>query len=372
MSKENSSPSFMISPDKMTVSNPKGYSIARGSFGISEGTLFFEVDITGRGPCPFTPPPEPHIRLGVAMSQAEAEAPVGYDYFGFCYRDLDGSTFSQSRRKDYGRPFHVGDTVGVLLELPPIPPGTPEELVKVLKIPGSKATGRKPPNPLPVHPGSKLSFFVNGEPQGVAYSNFHRGTYYPAVSSYMGAQARFNFGPEFKYPLVEENVRSAYEVGIELGKMVSERLERERVGNEPKKGVEVHSQHEKRHKKAGSSDVTPVRTPSPANININENNNGNNKEINENNNNENNDNGNDNNDNDKQIKENNNSNVIIKEDEKPTTTNDDSNKSSNDDNNENNNNNDSNDNDTTKNIQEEIKNNIPPPKLNLKIPLNRY
>lgn len=356
MSKENSSPSFTISPDKMTVSNPKGYSIARGSFGISEGTLFFEIDITGRGPCPFTPPPDPHIRLGVAMSQAEAEAPVGYDYFGFCYRDLDGSTFSQSRRKDYGRPFHVGDTVGVLLELPPIPPGTPEELVKVLKIPGSKATGRKPPNPLPVHPGSKLSFFVNGEPQGVAYSNFHRGTYYPAVSSYMGAQARFNFGPEFKYPLDGVDVRSAYEVGIELGKVVSERLEKERAENEPKKATEVHgSQHEKKHKKAGSSDVTPARTPSPANIN---NNNNNEKQTIDNNNNIN---------NDKKIIDDNNSNVIVKENEKSTTTND----NNNNDENNNNNNNDSNDNDTTKNTQGEVKNN-PPLKLSLKIPLNRY
>ena len=263
VSKENSSPSFAISADKMTVSNPKGYSIARGSFGIREGTLFFEVDILERGPCPFESQTEPHIRLGVAMSQAEAEAPIGYDYFGFCYRDLDGSTFYQSRRKDYGKPFHEGDTVGVLLELPPIPPETPEVLVKVLTIPGSKATGRKPPTPLPLHPGSKLSFFVNGEPQGVAYSDFHCGTYYPAVSSYMGGQARFNFGPDFKYPPNMENVKSAYEVGIELGRVVSERLEREKAEAEQKKAGEAHTQHEKRHKRAGGADVTPVRTPSP-------------------------------------------------------------------------------------------------------------
>lgn len=48
--------------------------------------------------------------------------------------------------------------------------------------------------------GSEIRFFKNGIDQGVAFRNVYEGTYYPAVSLYMGANVTFNFGPKFKYP----------------------------------------------------------------------------------------------------------------------------------------------------------------------------
>ncbi len=36
--------------------------------------------------------------------------------------------------------------------------------------------------------------------QGLMFSNLARGEYFPAVSVYMGARVRLNFGPQFRFP----------------------------------------------------------------------------------------------------------------------------------------------------------------------------
>lgn len=47
--------------------------------------------------------------------------------------------------------------------------------------------------------GSEITFFKNGVSQGTAFTDVLGGTYYPAASMYMGAEVKFNFGPDFKY-----------------------------------------------------------------------------------------------------------------------------------------------------------------------------
>lgn len=67
-----------------------------------------------------------------------------------------------------------------------------------------------PPKTIPdSHPASKIEFFKNGQSQGIAWSNIVRGTYFPAVSLYMGAQVSLNFGPKFCYSL-PSNANSVY------------------------------------------------------------------------------------------------------------------------------------------------------------------
>lgn len=56
-------------------------------------------------------------------------------------------------------------------------------------------------------PNSKIIFFKNGECQGEAFIDIHHGAYYPAISIYKNATVSINFGPNFKYPEVEEEYK---------------------------------------------------------------------------------------------------------------------------------------------------------------------
>lgn len=53
-------------------------------------------------------------------------------------------------------------------------------------------------------PQSKIIFFKNGESQGEAFVDIYKGAYYPAFSIFRNATVSVNFGPNFKYPEVEE------------------------------------------------------------------------------------------------------------------------------------------------------------------------
>lgn len=53
-------------------------------------------------------------------------------------------------------------------------------------------------------PDSKIYFFKNGELQGEAFTDIYQGAYYPSFSIFKNATVSVNFGPNFKYPEVEE------------------------------------------------------------------------------------------------------------------------------------------------------------------------
>ena len=207
------------------VVGAKGYSTARSCFGLTTGACYCEVEICEPERTAIPSAPAAHCRLGFSTARGDIEAPVGYDWFGFCYRDLDGSVFHQSVRKPFGSSYGVGDVVGMLIRLPELPEPADgvwalpqdktyrldEKFVPTKKylthtLPGSRATNRTPTVEwLQVHPGSSIEFFVNGKSQGVAFTDIPQGTYYPAVSLYMGATVRVHFGPDdFKYATKEE------------------------------------------------------------------------------------------------------------------------------------------------------------------------
>ena len=202
------------------VSNAKGYCTARTCFGLTTGACYCEVEVCAPA-APVFAHTEPHCRLGFSTARGDIEAPVGYDWFGFAYRDADGSAVHQSVRRAYGAPFRVGDVVGMLIRLPPLPPppragawALPADRVWKLDerfvptrpypthtVPGSCATDRTHTvDWLQVHPGSSIEYSVNGVAQGAAFRDIPQGTYYPAVSLYMGATVRVHFGPDdFRY-----------------------------------------------------------------------------------------------------------------------------------------------------------------------------
>jgi len=146
--------------------------------------------------------PEPHWRLGWATPEAQSQAPVGYDKFGFAYCNIDGSKVYEARRMPYNTSYGPGDIIGFLIHLP--------ELASTLPLPttnsisnstnvisaASSTTGNKEEQS--VHLGSFIAFYKNGEELGIAFKDINRGEYYPSVSLYFKAAVSVNFGPSFQ------------------------------------------------------------------------------------------------------------------------------------------------------------------------------
>jgi hypothetical protein len=142
------------------------------------------------------------------------QAPAGYDKYGFCYRDIEGTAFHKARGKPYGDPYGPGDTIGCLIYL------TDTEILRkdlIAKNPSWEGNQQKKKKSRSVNKakelqekqdlddilleGSHVVFFKNGRSQGVAFENVLKGDYYAAISLYMGAVAFVNFGTSLKYPV---------------------------------------------------------------------------------------------------------------------------------------------------------------------------
>ncbi|CAB1104199.1 unnamed protein product [Ectocarpus sp. CCAP 1310/34] len=200
--------------DQLTVTGHKGFRMARATKGVSNGTWYWE--------CTVLPPEttEGHCRLGWSLPAGKLQGPVGYDKFSYAYRDIAGSKVHDSLRSDnYGEPWGPGDVIGFLIKLKS---PTPEEIIDT--VGASSDSGRngmtaaaaaaalaagQSPSELAAtaasdtaagDPFNEIRFFKNGRDQGVAYSAMKPGTYFPAVSLYMGGSVRVNFGPDFVYP----------------------------------------------------------------------------------------------------------------------------------------------------------------------------
>ncbi len=189
---------LQLSEDRLSVTGHKGFRTARCSHGAHRGAVYCEATITRMGATG-------HCRLGWCTRKAELQAPVGYDTFGFCYRDVDGSKVSNGLREPYGQPFREGDVVGMYIYLPDGGRTLEPQQNEYTKYKG-KWMRIEDPEPTPeLLPGSAIAFSVNGVPQGVAFRDFNEGTYYPAVSLYTmpeqveGATVTLNFGPVFKH-----------------------------------------------------------------------------------------------------------------------------------------------------------------------------
>lgn len=140
-----------------------------------------------------------HIRLGWSMRTADLQAPVGYDKWSYGIRSVNGALVHESVRRDGwgGDAFGEGDIIGCYISLD----GTSASAAEA----SSNNTASNTSN-------NNIRFFKNGEclgevvlakgklDGGFAFQHITPGTYYPAVSTYMGASVRANFGPYFIYP----------------------------------------------------------------------------------------------------------------------------------------------------------------------------
>lgn len=142
------------------------------------------------------PPPQVggHVRIGWSMRTGDLQAPVGYDKWSYAIRDIDGSILHCSRRQENwgGEGFGVDDVVGCAICF--------------------DDSDQCEDNMAEKKSNNHIRFFKNGDCMGQfviskgkreggeAFSNIERGTYYPAISCYMGGSVRANFGPYWICP----------------------------------------------------------------------------------------------------------------------------------------------------------------------------
>ena len=160
---------LLLSHDQMEIKGVNGgYRMARATHGVHNGTYYWEAEILE--------PAEEEVscqwRLGWSTRQGILEAPVGHDKHGYSYRGKNGSKCHEGVRDDSyrGEAYGPGDIIGCFLNLD-----------------------------IEENENNQMRFFKNGIDQGVAYrgAEIPKGVYFPAVSLYMHAGIRVNFGPSF-------------------------------------------------------------------------------------------------------------------------------------------------------------------------------
>jgi Set1/Ash2 histone methyltransferase complex subunit ASH2 len=199
---------------------PIFFNSTKTTAGVAAGKWYYEVELLAPEGAPPNMPAA-HVRLGYAQKFGNLQGPCGLDAYSYAWRDLEGTVFHKSRgaaaaaASGAAEPsgFGVGDVVGLGIVLPPLasaafPPGFRQGEKAVLykntvyfeeRIPGAEG-GAAAAAELPVARGSALLGFVNGAPRGELARDLERGEYFAALSLYMYAGARVNFGPTFRHP----------------------------------------------------------------------------------------------------------------------------------------------------------------------------
>ncbi|ELU02273.1 hypothetical protein CAPTEDRAFT_182172 [Capitella teleta] len=195
-------PQLKISDDRLSVTGDKGYSMVRATYGVSKGAWYYEVTIDEM-------PSDSATRIGWSQSLGILQAPCGYDKFSYSWRSRKGTRFHQSKGCHYSEEYKVGDVLGLHISLPEeeqesLLPNTCKDMPLVkfkshlyYEEKDLVSETEKKMQPLS---GSQMTFYKNGESQGVAFKDVFKGVYYPAISLYKNATISVNFGPNFKHP----------------------------------------------------------------------------------------------------------------------------------------------------------------------------
>ncbi|KAI9006654.1 hypothetical protein CLU79DRAFT_779589 [Phycomyces nitens] len=97
-----------VAKDGLTVTTDRGFRMCRANVGVKEGNWYWEAVIQRANGS--AGPEGPHVRVGWARREACLNGPVGYDAYGYGYRDLTGDKLFCSRPSPYGEPFGTGDS----------------------------------------------------------------------------------------------------------------------------------------------------------------------------------------------------------------------------------------------------------------------
>lgn len=370
-----------LSSTATTATTDKGFRSGRANVGVREGTWYYEVIIgrgdgnAGTGGGAGGENGNAHVRVGWGRREANLDAPVGMDGYGYGIRDINGEKVHLSRPKPYARTFKTGDVVGCLISLPARNQaedeakmrrkrigihykgqhyfemdeyGVQKEMEALVDREGKVAAAAKAaaeaakeedkaakgvkrkgknqkgsdatpgPRTLPILPGSRVEFFINGESFGNAFEDVYDfaplppvhtqthgsgskppkheavlhddGTlgYYPMISCFGRGKVQCNFGPQWRYappssaharPMVERwDEFRAMELRLDIRdeeedtkrlKAEMEEMEERRIAAEAKmaaaaaRGVVAASKKAGSKKKRKGTD-TPSQRDSPA------------------------------------------------------------------------------------------------------------
>ncbi|EME31367.1 hypothetical protein Gasu_13310 isoform 1 [Galdieria sulphuraria] len=197
-------PLLHLEQDGVTVRGEKGYRSIRASHGVLEGDWYFEVEVLqGDG----------NVRIGWCTVQADMEAPIGYDKYGYSIRDKTGELFHEQRLIPFGEAFGEGDTIGCFLHLPPVKDNMREvwetferKWIAWLLYYSSprrpnwhqQETWRPKEPQVEGKDMGYMEFFKNGRLMGSQEIEIAK--WYPAIALYKNAKISCNFGPHFQYP----------------------------------------------------------------------------------------------------------------------------------------------------------------------------
>lgn len=192
-------PQLNVSDDRLHVTGTKFYCTARATHGVSRGSWYFEVKIVEM-------PEGAAVRIGWAQKNANLQAPLGFDKFGYSCRSRKGTKFHDSVGKHYSDGYGQGDVIGCLIELPNgsinLPPSFKDQpLIKFKSHLYYEEKDEHSENlkKLKELNGSKITFYKNGKSLGAAYQDIYAGEYFPGVGLYKNAHIKYNFGPKFKF-----------------------------------------------------------------------------------------------------------------------------------------------------------------------------
>jgi COMPASS component BRE2 len=193
--------------------------------------------------------------LGVPLTVAPLDVPVGFDGYSYGLRDVTGQKVHLSRPQGFMDRFGTGDVIGMHISLPRIlkreegdtpvfrdripirfkgqlyfeqPDYIPSKEMEEYVNPVIPPQSQPPAKPvLATLPTSSIKVYKNGIFQGVAFSNLLSFLppssqlsggdlddgmlgYYPCASVFRRGIVKMNFGPEFEFP-APEGVRPASE-----------------------------------------------------------------------------------------------------------------------------------------------------------------
>jgi len=194
-------PQVNVSDDRLSVTGHKFYCLIRANHFVNNGSWFFEVKIQDL-------PEGAATRIGWAQKNANLQAPLGFDKFGYSCRSRKGTKFHESIGKHYSDGYKVGDVLGCMIILPSgnldfLPKSYKDKpLIKFKSHLYFEEKDKLQENlkSLKTLKGSKILFFLNGKPLGEAFTDIYGGDYYPAIATYKHARVKVNFGPKFRCP----------------------------------------------------------------------------------------------------------------------------------------------------------------------------